>query len=115
VSEAASTPSHAPRGSESAAYFACIEAVQNALRHSGSSRITVDVECEPSTLRLTVTDDGCGFDTDLTAGSGLEGIKDRVGSLGGRAQVRSAPGAGTRVLVSLPATAPRAQPSTSAR
>lgn len=101
---------------ESAAYFTCLEAIQNALRHADADEIAVAATCEPGALSFTVTDDGRGFDV-AAAGTGLEGMSDRVGALGGQVEVRSAPGAGTRVSVTIPATpsTPDVQRSSAAR
>ncbi len=50
-----------------------------------------------------MTDDGSGFDPELTReGYGLRGMRARVGEIGGELAVRSAPGAGTTVSVELP-------------
>lgn len=103
-----------PQALEGAGYFACIEAVQNALRHGGSS-ISVDLECAPTRLRLAVTDDGGGFDPAGVSWTGLEGIRDRVGALGGVVEVHSRPGAGTRVEATIPVPDDAAQVSAAAR
>jgi signal transduction histidine kinase len=53
-------------------------------------------------LSLTIEDDGSGFNPQRTRGMGLLGIEERVRQLGGRLEVRSEPGKGTTVQVSLP-------------
>jgi signal transduction histidine kinase len=63
--------------------------------------VRVEVEETPRALRVSVTDDGAGG-ADPARGSGLVGLKDRVGSLGGTIAVQSPPGAGTSVQVALP-------------
>jgi len=91
------------RAVESAVYFSCLEAVQNALRHSGARAIDVGLTVEDGELCFAVGDDGCGFDPEeVTAGVGLTSIDDRVSSLGGRLTVESRPGAGTRVVGRVP-------------
>jgi signal transduction histidine kinase len=74
------------------------EAVTNAARHAGPTSILVRLE--PG--RLVVEDDGRGFDPaqrDRGRGFGLVSMRDRAEGLGGRCEVRSAPGAGTKVEV----------------
>jgi signal transduction histidine kinase len=90
---------------EAAAYFTCLEAVQNAVKHSGAATVRVDLRGGPGTLVLTVEDDGRGFDPASTVpGAGLANIRDRVESVGGTLHRESTPGHGTRVRAVLPAT-----------
>ena len=94
-------------GVESAAYFCCLEALQNAAKHSGASEIRVDLRGERDSLSLTVVDDGSGFDPASTpVGAGLSNIRDRAEAVGGRVSTESARGRGTRTTVVLPATPP---------
>jgi signal transduction histidine kinase len=84
------------------------EAVSNALRHARASRVTVTAGTGPDGgLRLTVTDDGRGFDPDARGlrarRLGLTSMHERAASLGGSLAVRSAPGQGTTVELGLPA------------
>jgi signal transduction histidine kinase len=89
---------------ESAAYFSCLEAVQNALRHSGAGAITIDIVADEKTMRFTVSDDGTGFDTAaIRPGTGLANIGDRMSALGGDLRIDSAAGRGTRVTGTVPA------------
>lgn len=93
-----------PRAVESAAYYCCLEAVQNAVRHGGATEIAVDLAGDGTGVRFCVRDDGTGFDPQRTpAGAGLANIGDRVAALGGRAEIDSAPGAGTRISGHIPA------------
>lgn len=90
---------------EAAAYFSCLEAVQNAVKHSGASEVRVDLRGGPGTLAFLVEDDGRGFDpVAAQAGAGLTNIRDRVESVGGTLHLDSTPGLGTRVRAVLPAT-----------
>jgi signal transduction histidine kinase len=92
-----------PRTVEAAAYFSCLEAIQNAIRHSGATTITVDLTGDDSGLSFQISDDGAGFDpARALAGTGLANIDDRVSALGGRAHIHSAVGHGTRVNGSIP-------------
>jgi signal transduction histidine kinase len=93
-----------PAHVEAAAYFCCLEALQNAAKHASATTIRVDLRGEPDALSLTVTDDGVGFDPATTpVGSGLANLQDRVESVGGTLTTDSSPGGGTRILAVLPA------------
>jgi signal transduction histidine kinase len=82
------------------------EALQNALKHSGASRITLELELAGSGGTLEVTDDGGGFDTaDPLVRSqhlGLTVMQERARAVGGRLELRSRPGEGTTVRVEVP-------------
>ncbi|HTS12944.1 MAG TPA: two-component regulator propeller domain-containing protein [Candidatus Limnocylindrales bacterium] len=83
------------------------EAVYNAVRHGQPTDVCIRVHFEPAQMSLEIADDGRGFDlaeaTSLEASHfGLVGMRERVESLGGRFDVRSAPGQGTRILAELP-------------
>ncbi len=89
---------------EAAAYFCSLEALQNAVKHSGAQRVLIHLATEPAGLTLCVEDDGDGFDTATTsAGAGLSNMRDRIESLGGELTIRSDPGRGTTVEARLPA------------
>ncbi|MGH2949853.1 MAG: sensor histidine kinase, partial [Solirubrobacteraceae bacterium] len=76
------------------------EAVANA-RHGHASRVQVELSTEP--LRLSVIDDGVGFDPAThDPGFGLGGMHERAALVGAQLHVRSGPGAGTEVAVELP-------------
>ena len=79
------------------------EALQNALKHAGASRIQVELDLDPAGTRLTVVDDGAGFDpSDARARSqhlGVTVMAERARAVGGRLDLRSSPGAGTTVAV----------------
>jgi signal transduction histidine kinase len=89
---------------ETAAYFCCLEAMQNAAKHAaGATGIRVVLSEGDGALGLEVRDDGSGFDPDRTApGGGFTNIRDRLAAVGGELEVRSGPGAGTRVLAVIP-------------
>lgn len=80
------------------------EAVSNSLRHSGARRGTLSLRLEEGTLRLVVEDDGAGFAATSAKpqGHGLRNMAARAGKLGGRLEVRSSPGQGTRIVFALP-------------
>ena len=84
---------------EATIYFCCLEASQNAAKHAGeAARVSIRIWEEEDGLRFEVADDGLGFDTrSRQAGVGLASMGDRIGALGGRLQLESEPGKGTRV------------------
>jgi signal transduction histidine kinase len=92
-----------PQDTEAAVYFCCLEALQNTAKYAGASQATVAVRAQDATLCFTVSDDGAGFDAARTPmGAGLRNMSDRLAALGGRLDVRSAPGGGTTIAGSLP-------------
>jgi len=97
-----------PPNVEAALYRVCGEALNNiarhAGRHAGAGRVTVRLVVTPEEVRLSVEDDGRGFDASEPPGNhhGLVGMRERVGMLGGDLEVTSAPGAGTRILATVP-------------
>lgn len=83
-------------------YFCCREALRNAALHAGPGvKAMVSVRLEEAALVFEIADDGCGFAKDQPTG-GLRRISDRVDALGGRLEIESEPGHGTRVWGSLP-------------
>jgi signal transduction histidine kinase len=87
---------------EVAAYRVAQEAVTNAVRHSRASCLRVSLAVQPGTLRLQVADDGVGGAGPRPGGLGLTTMYERAAELGGRLEVRSAPGRGTTVALRLP-------------
>jgi two-component system sensor histidine kinase UhpB len=89
-----------------AVYRIVQEALSNVVRHSGATRAAVRVVREPDRLVVTVEDDGHGFNVpEVRAagrGLGLFGMRERAAYLGGRVDVQSAPGTGTRVRAEIP-------------
>jgi signal transduction histidine kinase len=89
---------------EAAVYFCCLEALQNVAKHApGSTQVWLMLELGDD-LRFEVRDDGPGFDVECTSRRGLDNMRDRVAALGGRFELVSAPGRGTRIRGSLPGT-----------
>jgi signal transduction histidine kinase len=72
------------------------EAVSNALRHSGASRLTVEISVADMFV-LNVSDDGCGIPPGNTRHSGLANMKRRAEQLGGTCEITGGPEGGTRV------------------
>ncbi|MEV6106475.1 CHASE3 domain-containing protein [Streptomyces sp. NPDC051940] len=89
---------------ESNAYFVVAEAVTNAVKHAGASRIDVRIRFG-DVLRITVADDGIGGVAKHTAGSGLTGLADRVAAFDGTVAIDSPPGNGTTIRVQIPVPA----------
>jgi signal transduction histidine kinase len=83
------------------------EALQNALRHADAEHIEVRLDNGRGRLRLSVADDGRGFDLAARAVRGrrlgLTSMEERAAELGGRLEIDSRPGAGTRVSLEVPA------------
>ncbi|CAN5308250.1 hypothetical protein BH09ACT10_BH09ACT10_29830 [soil metagenome] len=84
---------------EATAYFVASEGLTNAVRHSGATQVTVTAKRSRSILRLEIVDNGQGG---TTPASGLQGLSDRVTSLGGRLAVDAPSGGGTRLWAELP-------------
>jgi signal transduction histidine kinase len=93
-----------PRAIESAAYFCCLEALQNAAKHAGEgARATVRLDVRNGSLQFNVSDDGVGFDRDAVSGGyGLTNLADRLEALGGEAAITSVPGKGTTMAGQIP-------------
>jgi len=105
-----------PAAIETALYYVVSEALTNAIRYSKAKSISVTVETDhggvpfgigldgsrgTTNLHATVVDDGVGG-AEMTEGSGLRGLADRVDALGGRFVLESSPGSGTRISIMLP-------------
>ncbi len=87
-----------PQDVESAVYFCALEALNDVAKYAEASSTRVRLASEHGDLTFEVTDDGRGFDTTATGyGTGLQGMADRLDAIGGRLDVRSAPGEGTTV------------------
>jgi signal transduction histidine kinase len=89
---------------ESAVYFCCLEAMQNAIKHAGrDATVEITLGDKGRALTFRVSDDGAGFEAGANGrGAGLQNMADRIGALGGELAVRSRPGAGTSVSGTVP-------------
>ncbi|HEX7164981.1 MAG TPA: histidine kinase [Trebonia sp.] len=88
---------------ESAVYFCCLEALQNAAKHAAGAQAEVRLWEESGGLLFSVGDDGPGFDVALARGGhGYTNMADRLGAIGGTVRWDSAPGQGTRISGSVP-------------
>lgn len=84
---------------ETAVYFTCVEAVQNASKHAnGATSLWVTLRQERGALRFEVRDDGLGFEPPIgELEGGLRNMRDRMEAIGGRVTIDSAIGHGTRI------------------
>jgi signal transduction histidine kinase len=81
------------------------EALRNVAAHAKAQKVSISLEQLNGHVMMHVADDGCGFDPTAKAGRpglGLVSLNERVHMLGGALDVTTAPGAGTRVAVTLP-------------
>jgi signal transduction histidine kinase len=91
-----------PYDIETAVYFCCVEALQNAAKHSCAGQAWISIGEVDGRLRFEIGDDGRGFDLARTnGGSGLQNIRDRVDALEGTLQIASGV-EGTRIEGSIP-------------
>ena len=90
-----------PETVELAAYFVASEALTNVARYAAASQAWVGVQEGAGELEVTIRDDGRGG-AELGAGSGLQGLRDRVSAMNGTLEIESPPGAGTTVCARLP-------------
>jgi len=92
-----------PHDVEAALYFCCLEALQNAAKHSRASRILARIGRVAGGVELVVSDDGAGLSpASGSSGTGLANMRDRAESAGGDLRVTSQPGRGTVVAVRIP-------------
>jgi signal transduction histidine kinase len=83
---------------ESAVYFTCVEALQNALEHAaGATVVSIKLSQTFDQLKFEISDDGGGFTADDHDGRGLRRMHDRIEAIGGDLEVAAHPGRGTRV------------------
>jgi two-component system, NarL family, sensor kinase len=93
-----------PKGVEALLYRLCQEALNNVAAHAAASRVDVRLVIVPDHVRLSVEDDGRGFDPGGVSADrhGIVGMKERAAALGGSLEIRSEPGAGTGVEAAVP-------------
>ena len=92
-----------PPDIESAVYYCCSEAIQNAMKHGGREvHTSVALAEQDGHLAFRVVDDGPGFAAGDVGGVGLQNMEDRLGALGGRLTITTAPGRGTTISGEIP-------------
>ncbi len=105
--ELSELPPDLPRALELAAFRFVQEALNNAAKHAGASRIAVTLRTVDNGLQILVRDDGVGFDPGSVAEApgqhlGLRLMRERAAALDGRVTILSRPGQGTELRVWLP-------------
>jgi signal transduction histidine kinase len=95
---------------ETAMYYCCLEAVQNASKHAvPDAQVSIRLCAGADRLHLEVRDDGPGFDvTAAHDGIGLQNMRDRLGAVRGSVEIVSEPGHGTLVAATAPLSHPTA-------
>jgi signal transduction histidine kinase len=93
-----------PPSLEAAAYFCCLEALQNAAKYSGASRIEVRLRGgTDGSLTFDVEDDGVGFEpATIRSGSGLTNMRNRLDAVDGTLEIASSLTTGTRIVGRIP-------------
>jgi PAS domain S-box-containing protein len=86
---------------ETALYFTAVEVLTNMAKYAGASEATVVLAEDDGHVEVAIRDDGRGG-ASLEAGSGLRGLVDRLGAVGGRLELDSPPGGGTTVRAVVP-------------
>lgn len=87
-------------------YRVAQEALRNAARHSGAAHVAAELSGTPGGVRLVVADDGSGFDREAAGGGdglGLVSMRERVRLAGGRLDIETRRGRGTRIDALIPA------------
>lgn len=84
-------------------YHIIVEALNNVVKHAAAGRLRVTLAQQDHCLKLTIEDDGCGFDpTQRKGGMGLRNMRERIARLHGAITITSAPACGTRLEAVLP-------------
>lgn len=94
-----------PLAVERELYFTLREGVLNAVRHARSSELHLSLSQNDNACEAKLSDNGIGFDTSSVDGSnhyGLKGMRERIENLGGTFTVRTAPGKGTQIEITVP-------------
>jgi signal transduction histidine kinase len=80
--------------------------VANAIRHGAARQIRIDLQFDNDTARLTIADDGCGFEpASASDGFGFTSMRERAAQIGAVLHVESRPSLGTSVRVTIPVNA----------
>jgi len=91
-------------------FLAFKEALNNVAKHAAASEVHVCLTLKPDAFELSVEDNGCGLEPGTTksktdryaSGNGLNNMVRRLSEIGGRCDIRSQPGQGTKVLFVVP-------------
>ena len=88
---------------EATLYRTVQEALNNVVKHADAEHVRIKIDERGESVRVTVEDDGAGFDRAATnEGFGLLGMQERLALIGGTLEVSSTPGQGSRVSASMP-------------
>jgi ligand-binding sensor domain-containing protein/signal transduction histidine kinase len=85
-------------------FLAAKEALNNVVKYAEASEVVIRLRLEPSALCISITDNGRGFvvkESDAS-GNGLQNMKKRMETVGGRFEIESSPGNGTRIHLQIP-------------
>ena len=94
-----------PRAIEPDVYRIAMEALNNLVRYARAKKVTVDLQTRSDWVILDICDNGVGFDIEFArggAGMGIHNMEQRARRLGGRLEIISRPGAGTRIKTEIP-------------
>jgi signal transduction histidine kinase/ligand-binding sensor domain-containing protein len=102
-------------------FLAFEEALNNVLKHSGASEVHIDIRADHDQLRISIEDNGKGFayaansasqkPPNSTGGNGVPNMCQRLTEISGACHIRSAPGAGTSIVLTIPLNLPAFQPA----
>jgi signal transduction histidine kinase len=96
--------SRLPSETETVLYRVVQEALTNVVKHAQAEHVSVLLHSKPGRVAVVIEDDGRGFaEEDETEGIGLLGMRERVALVGGAVALESRPGAGTTIVVEVPA------------
>lgn len=110
-----------PAQQETALYRCTQEALANVVRHAAATRVTIQLAEAPDSFTCRVVDDGAGFDAAAwdsrrgASGLGLRGIRERLAVFDGTLAIRSTPGRGTEIVMSIPLEVPHVLPGLAGR
>lgn len=88
-------------------YRGVSELITNVLKHADTQKGTVEIRCEDDQIKISVVDEGSGFNPLIlknfeTSGFGLKSLMERVENFGGKLEIASEPGHGTKIYLSIP-------------
>ncbi len=102
-------PAGFPRESSLALYRIAQESLRNIAAHAGASEVSAELGVVDGNVRLSIEDDGSGFDREQArrrGGLGLASLDERARLVGGRIAIRTAPGQGVRIVAEVPQESP---------
>ncbi|MCY4189530.1 MAG: PAS domain S-box protein, partial [Bryobacterales bacterium] len=102
-------PAGFPRESSLALYRIAQESFRNIAAHAGASEVSAELGVVDGNVRLSIEDDGSGFDREQArrrGGLGLASLDERARLVGGRIAIRTAPGQGVRIVAEVPQKSP---------